>query len=154
MIRGTIILLIIALFICVYVRSRKNIVYGYVEQKKRSTDVTILGWFFITIGWFFLAIGFLGIVSIIFPIIYTPIGIGILKLKENARICGLIVQEFQIVYSIIGILAAFLKYKVKILGFGFLSVLANILLAAIIIYYLERPKVKQQFRLKLTFPIK
>lgn len=146
MIKGTIVLLIVALFICVYIRNRKNIVYGYVEEKKRSIGVTILGWFFIISG-------IITIRTIILPIIYIPLGIGILRLKETARIFAVVVQGLQIVISTLAILIG-LWENVNILMWINALILVNGLLAGLILYYLTRPSVKQQFRPKLTFPIK
>ena len=115
-------------------------------EKKRSVGVTIFGWYFILVNLIALLIirllrpeDFLNNLTerpivIVRLIVYLIIGIGILKLKNWARIGTIVIGIFYIIAAPVAILTA------NIVGILFL------LSGISMLYFFTRPKVKEQFK--------
>jgi len=126
-----------------------NLVKGRGMEKKRSVGMTVVGLYLILMG-------ILSITTVIVPIFFIPVGIYILKLKDRARKYGIITHLILLILSIITIIGYCWKLfstsseHIKQMQYVAALVLGNALMLAIIcgivIFFLTRPKVKEQFK--------
>lgn len=117
-------------------------------NNKRSIGVTLFGWFYIINGlaefieiiWHFIkpldkSVEELNVYGPIIGILFISIGIGLLKLKEWARIAMLILASIAIVVS-----------PFLILSKPTNNVIVILLFSCFILFFFTRPKLKEQFR--------
>jgi len=117
------------------------------KRKNRSIGVTVFGWYFILQGW--IALGQysdIGIFALIFAALSACIGIGILKLLRAAYIGALLLSGFILVFSLItfGYCLVFVNTPYTI-DYSLGLPLAGILVGGILIFFLTREGVKEQF---------
>lgn len=107
------------------------------KQKKRTVGVTALGWYFILQGW--IALGYysdIGIFALIFVALFVCIGIGILKLLRAAYIGALLLSGYILFFSLINFFSN---------PFASGYPIAGIIIGAILIFFLTRKGVREQF---------
>ena len=119
-------------------------------EKRRSVGVTVFGWLYIVLGVFGVLAFFQRNSLIVFSAPLSLLsGIGLLKLKEWARILTIILTIVGVLFRAIIYLRSILldamplnEALIFIIEWNFLTWI----IAIIIIYFFTRPKVKEQFR--------
>ena len=120
-------------------------------EKKRSKGVTIFGWLNIVVGAFGILAFLLrmpGGIMLGAPLLLV-IGVGLLKLKEWARILEIILTFGGVLFRIVIYLISILRYAIPLNRAWIFFIKGNILgwiTAGIIIYFFTHPKVKEQFK--------
>ena len=84
------------------------------------------------------------VIGIIFPLLMIIIGIGVLCLRNWARICFRVMCIFQIAISIFDLVGGILGGE-AIYIFSFLS-LGVLVISTIFVIFFNHPKVKEQFK--------
>jgi len=118
--------------------------------KKRLVGVTVLGWLNVVVGTLGILAFLLKSPGIMFGAsLLLVTGIGLLKLREWARILEIILVLGGVLFQIVKYVSSILHYAVPLNEAWIFFLKGNIfgwIIAGIIIYFFTRPKVKEQFK--------
>jgi hypothetical protein len=84
----------------------------------------------------------IGVVVLVFAVLYAVVGWGLLKLKEWARITTLVLAGLSILGGLIGLVGAFTHFSVFVLFWT----VVRLAIVAWIIWYLLQPSVRAAFQ--------